>query len=122
VNWVRDRWDSDVQLLITAETTGAGGRSFELLFLGQGRFEGMVDTIPYVSGYDATEDELRRGLAGIMKLGLMRYVGLTSVANEISIGMGGRGSGPGEGAPAPARSRWPRRRTIPGISKSSRWD
>ena len=101
VNWVRDRRDSDVHLLITAQTTGAGGRSFELLFLGQGRFENMVDTIPYISGYDATEDELRRGLAGIMKIGLMRYVGLTSVANEISIGMGRPGPEAGGGGPGP---------------------
>ena len=101
VNWVRDRRDSDLHLLITSQTTGAGGRSFDLLFMGQGRFEGMVDTIPYVSGYDATEDELRRGLAGIMKIGLMRYVGLTSAANEISIGMGGRGPGPGGPGPGP---------------------
>ena len=87
VNWVRDRQDSDVHLLITSLSTGAGGRSFELLFLGLNRFEGMVDTLTYISAFDATEDELRRGMAGIMKIGLMRYVGLTSVAEEILIGM-----------------------------------
>ncbi len=102
VNWVRDRRDSDVHLLITAQTTGAGGRSFELLFMGQGRFEGMTDTIPYVSGFDATQDELRRGLAGIMKIGLMRYVGLTPSATQISIGMGREEAGPRGPGPGPA--------------------
>lgn len=99
VDWVRDRQDSDVHLLITAQSTGAGGRSYELLFMGQGRFEGMADTIPYVSGFDATADEIRRGLAGIMKIGLMRYVGLTSAATEIAIGIERAGPGPGRGAP-----------------------
>jgi hypothetical protein len=99
VNWVRDRMDADVHLLITSQTTGAGGGAYELLFIGQGRFEGMVDTIPYVSGFDATEDERRNGLAGITKVGLMRYVGLTPVAGEISIRMGRPGPGPGGGGP-----------------------
>jgi hypothetical protein len=99
VNWVRDRMDSDVHLLITSQTTGAGGLSFDLLFMGSGRFEGMVDTIPYVSGYDATEDEIRRGMATVMKIGLMRYVGLTPVADRISIGVEAAAPGPGEGRP-----------------------
>ena len=99
VNWVRDRMDSDVHLLITSQTTGAGGRSYELLFMGSGRFENMVDTIPYVSGFDATEDEVRRGLASVMKIGLMRYVGLTPAAGRISIGMGEPAAGPARGGP-----------------------
>jgi hypothetical protein len=103
VNWVRDRMDADVHLLITSQTTGAGGRSYDLLFLGQGRFEGMVDTLPYISGFDATEDERRRGLAGITKIGLMRYVGLTPAAAEITIAMGPPGPGPGPGRGGPGR-------------------
>jgi len=105
VNWVRDRRDSDVHLLITAQSTGAGGRSHELLFMGQERFDGMVDTLKYISGYDATPDESRRGLVSIIKIGLMRFVALTSVADEIAIGMrppelGGPGGRGGPGGPA----------------------
>ena len=99
VNWVRDRRDSDVHLLITSQTTGAGGRAYELLFMGSGRFESMVDTIPYVSGFDATEDEVRRGVAAVMKIGLMRYVGLTPAAGRISIGLGDPPGGPARGDP-----------------------
>jgi len=101
VNWVRDRQDADVHLLVTSQTTGAGGRNFELLFLGSGRFESMADTLGYVSGFDATADEVRRGLADIMKIGLMRYVGLTPAAGQISIGMGRPEPGPGRGPPGP---------------------
>lgn len=101
VNWVRDRADSDVHLLITSQTTGAGGLSFELLFMGSGRFENMVDTLPYISGFDATADEIRRGLADVMKIGLMRYVGLTPAAGRISIGMERPGPGPEGGPPGP---------------------
>lgn len=101
VNWVRDRMDSDVHLLITSQTTGAGGLSFELLFMGSGRFDDMVDTIPYVSGYDATEDEIRRGMAAVIKVGLMRYVGLTPMAERISIGVETPVPGPGGERPGP---------------------
>jgi hypothetical protein len=101
VNWVRDRRDADLHLLITSQPTGAGGRSYDLFFIGQERFDSMSDTLAYISGYDATSDEVRNGLAGIIKIGLMRFVGLTSVAKDISIGMG-RAGGPGQrGGPRP---------------------
>jgi hypothetical protein len=99
VNWMRDRRDADVHLLITSQTTGSGGRSYELFFLGSGRFQSMTDTLTYVSGFDATSDEVRGGLAGVMKLGLMRYVAFTPAAGEIVIRSreeeSGRPTGPG---------------------------
>ena len=115
VDWVRDRQDADVHLLVTSQTTGAGGRSYELLFMGRERFDGMVDTLTYISGFDATSDDLRRGLLAIIKIGLMRYVGLTAAAENIVIGLRGEAPGmPGGVGQAPAL--WPRLRTIPGIS------
>lgn len=85
VNWVRDQRDADVHLLITSQSTGAGGSYFDLAFLGRGEYEEESDTLHHVSAYDATSDEIREGLAGIMKIGLMRYVGLTPVAQDIRI-------------------------------------
>jgi len=99
VNWVRDRSDSDVHLLITSQATGAGGSSYELLFMGRERFEGMEDTLTYISGYDATQDEVRNGMTDIIKIGLMRFVGMTSVAGDIVIGMRKEESGTGPGRP-----------------------
>lgn len=85
VNWVRDQRDAHVHLLITSQSTGAGGSYFDLAFLGRGEYEEESDTLHYVSAYDATSDEIREGLAGIIKIGLMRYVGLTPVAQDIRI-------------------------------------
>jgi len=87
VNWVLDHRDSDVHLLITSQSTGAGGRSFELVFMGRERFEGRSETLTYISGFDATPDETRIGLTRIIKMGLMPFVGLTSLAGRITIGM-----------------------------------
>ena len=87
VNHVRDIQDSDVYLLATSQSTGGGGRSADLIFQGRGRFEGMTDTLTYVSSFDATGDELREGLTRLIKIGLMRFVGLTPMAERLQISL-----------------------------------
>ncbi|MGD2121773.1 MAG: hypothetical protein PVJ76_08510 [Gemmatimonadota bacterium] len=104
VNHVRDIQDSDVYLLATSQSTGAGGRSAELIFQGRGRFEGMTDTLTFVSAYDATSAETRESLTRLIKIGLMRFVGLTPMADRIEIGLTKpQLSGPGRppGGPGP---------------------
>ncbi len=87
VDHVRDIRDADVYLNATSLGTGGGGVSSDLIFEGRGRFEGMVDTLTYVSGGDATGFEIREGFTQLVKIGLMRFVGLTSMANQIEIGL-----------------------------------
>ncbi len=86
VNYVRDRTDAQVHLLITSERTGAG-RSYTLNFIGREGFAGIVDTLRYSSSGTDTDDERRAGLARIMKLGLLRYVARTPAAQQIRIGV-----------------------------------
>lgn len=114
VNWVRDQRDADVHLLITSQRTGAGGGYYDLAFMGREEYAEESDTLHYISGYDATTDEIREGLAGIIKIGLMRYVGSTAVAEDIEIGMrreeeartpGGLPGGPG-GMATPEDDPW----------------
>lgn len=85
VNWVRDMRDADVYVLVTELGTGAGGASTELAFSGSEGYEGMVDTLTYVSAFDASTDDRRRGFVQYLKIGLMRFVGQTLVAEEIDI-------------------------------------
>ncbi|MBT8338252.1 MAG: hypothetical protein KJO11_16815, partial [Gemmatimonadetes bacterium] len=49
VNWVRDRQDSDVHLIVTSQGTGAGGREYQLDFIGEGEFEGYEDQIRHTT-------------------------------------------------------------------------
>jgi len=106
VNWVRDIQDANLYLLVTGQPTGSGGMSVELIYQGREEFEGMADTLSYVSLPNSTSDERRNGLLAILKVGLMRYVGLTPVAEDMLItlrppggegrpGEPGRGPGPG---------------------------
>jgi hypothetical protein len=78
VDYVRDRTDASVHILITSQPTGGGGRAFDLNFVGG-------DTLHYVAPPSATDTEKREGLARTIKLGLARYIARTSAANTIEI-------------------------------------
>ncbi|MBC8047254.1 MAG: hypothetical protein H7Y00_10690 [Fimbriimonadaceae bacterium] len=74
INYVRDRYDAQVHLLITQQQTGSGGTEFTLFYLGQLEFAGKNDTIKYVANSINTEDEIRTGLIQSMQMGLLSYV------------------------------------------------
>lgn len=94
VNWVMDPKDADVYLLITSQATGAGGSASELVFEGRERFEGKGDTLTYFSPPNSTEFAVRAGLTQQIKIGIMRFVGYTPIAQEIEIGLRTRQEGP----------------------------
>ena len=62
VNWVRDRQDSDVHLLVTSQMTGGGGWHYTLDYLGRGGFVGQDRSLTYTSDPDDTDAEVRKDL------------------------------------------------------------
>jgi len=103
VNYVRDRHDAQVYLLVSTQGTGAGGTEYTLTFIGQRQFEGRADTLRYDAGPDATDDMVRRGVAHAMALGLTRFAAQTPIASEIDVRRRPPAPGP-EGMPGgPAR-------------------
>ena len=85
VNYVRDRKEAQVHVLITTQSTGSGGREYTLSFIGQHEFAGVNDIQRYFSNKTDTEDEIRRGLVGILKLGLAGYVARTQIRSRIEV-------------------------------------
>ena len=73
VDWVRDRADADVHLLVTSQSAGAGGQSYTLAFLGSQAFAGRGDTLTFVSLPTSTSDERRQRLTQVMALGLVQF-------------------------------------------------
>lgn len=73
VDWVRDREDSHVHVLVTSESTGSGGRSYAMAFLGRGPFQGEDRDFGFATSGDATADEAREALVRILGLGLAVY-------------------------------------------------
>jgi hypothetical protein len=88
VSYVSEREAADVHILITTQPTGGGGREYTVTFLGLGRFAGATDTLRHVAAATETEDEVREGLARVLRLGLVRYVARTSLAARLDISGG----------------------------------
>jgi hypothetical protein len=84
VNWVRDRGFAQVHVLVTTQRTG-GGQEYTLAFIGLERFGGTVDTLRWTSRTTDTQDDIRRGLAQTMRLGLVRFAAKTPVARNLAV-------------------------------------
>jgi hypothetical protein len=100
VNYVRDRLEAQVHILISTQSTGGGGIEYTLSFLGQNEFKNAKDIQRYYSTKTDTDDDVRRGLVKALKLGLMSFVGRTPIAKRIAVEYT-----PPQGAAA-ARDRW----------------
>ncbi|HMA54051.1 MAG TPA: hypothetical protein VKT17_06290, partial [Acidobacteriota bacterium] len=85
VNYVRDRLEAQVHVLITTQATGSGGREYTLTFIGQNECRDLTDVQKFFSAQTDTEDDIRRGLVKALKLGLMSYVGRTPIACRIAV-------------------------------------
>lgn len=85
VSYVRDRTVADVHVLVTTQGTGGGGTQYSLKFIGLGRFRDVDNSLTYTAPQTATSDERRRGLASMLKLGLVRYVANTPVASRLNL-------------------------------------
>jgi hypothetical protein len=84
VNYVRNPQEADIHVLVTEQTTGGGGREYTLTFIGLGRFADLKNTLTYYSNRVDTEDEMRKGLVQILKLGLAPYVARTPMAKFVN--------------------------------------
>jgi hypothetical protein len=85
VNYVRDRKDAEVHVLVTTEPTGGGGTAFTIDFIGLRQFAGVTERLRYAAGPTDTEDEVRRAFARRLQLVLARYVAATQLADDLTV-------------------------------------
>lgn len=85
VNWVRDRFDSDVHLLLTSLNAGNGGRQITVYFLGQKGYTGKTDTLVVTTLPNDADDVVRRTLLRTFQLGLAPYVARTPIASRLRV-------------------------------------
>jgi hypothetical protein len=85
VNYVRDRLEAQVHVLISTQSTGGGGTEYTLTFIGQNDFKDAKDVQKYYSVQTDTDDDIRRGLVKALKLGLMGFVARTPIAGRIAV-------------------------------------
>lgn len=87
VNWVRDREDAHVHMLITSQGTGGGGRLFTLDFISLRAALGDDQRLTVATAADATTDEQREALARRLALGLIQYVQGTAIAERLRVSL-----------------------------------
>jgi hypothetical protein len=85
VDYMRDRADAQVHVLVTRQPTAAGGGQFTLEFIGLRQFAGQTDTLAYTSRPNDAQDVTRRGLAQVIKLGLVPFASKTAVAPRLNV-------------------------------------
>ena len=73
VNWVNDQQVADVHVIMVSTQTGAGGRQYQMEFLGRQVEDGYADQMRYQSLATDTERERLDGIAHALGLGLARF-------------------------------------------------
>ena len=89
VNYVRDKADAQIHLLVTRAQTGSGGIEYTLSFIGKKEFEGSDNKLIYVSQEADTQQDIRSGLAKRIKAGLIPYVSQTPLIEHVGITLEG---------------------------------
>ena len=85
VNYVWDRKEADVHILITLQNTGSGGREYTIALIGLKEYENLQNSLKYFSSPTETSDEIREGLVQTLKLGLGPYVARTPMAKGVAL-------------------------------------
>ena len=84
-DFVRDRKESDVHILIITQQTGNGDKQYSLLFLGQGTWAASADTLSFFIPSTTSQDEVREQVVKNIKAGLLPYLVKTGQLQSITI-------------------------------------
>ena len=90
INYVRDRKQADIHILMTIERTAARGREYTLTFTGLEGFSAINDTLKYYTKGTDTREMTRRGILRTVEMGLIPYIAETPIAQFISIDYKGK--------------------------------
>jgi hypothetical protein len=82
---VRDPQLADVHILVTDSNTGSGGDKFFLNFIGRNDFKGTDYEYNVTTIESDTDDDVRKALLKMLKIGILQYYSKTSFFNQMSI-------------------------------------
>lgn len=85
VNFVRDQSVAEVQLLITAQGTGGGGRQYTLEFFGLAEYEENDNKLIFISPQADTDEIRRNRLVRYIKLGLVNYLSNKDIIDQLEV-------------------------------------
>lgn len=85
VDFLLDRVAADVHVLYTSRTTGSGGRNGQLIFYGQNRFKGSIDSLAFFTLPNATDFEIREQLVKYIQVGLLPFIARNGSLADIQV-------------------------------------
>jgi hypothetical protein len=85
VDFVRRPEDADVQVLSSDQNTGGGGRQVVLRFIGRGALSGIDKELRVTSEPGATEDDRRRAIVDVVRIGLLDYLAREGRTGELTV-------------------------------------
>ncbi len=85
VNHVLDRVGSDLHLLVTSQSSGSGGRTYNLEFIGQGDFADLRYTLTESANVNDSDNEERAALTRAIERGVIPFIVRTRVGDRVSI-------------------------------------
>lgn len=85
VDYVRDREVADVHVLVTRQSTGAGGDAQTFDLIGRGPFRGVDYSTVYTTGPSATDAEAREGFLRTLQAALVPYLLQTAIAPRLRV-------------------------------------
>jgi Protein of unknown function, DUF481 len=85
VDYVRDRAVADLHVLVTTQSTGSGGVSWTVKFIGLGRLQNQDRTFAFATPQRATSDERRRAFGRVFRIGLAGYAADTAIGPQLDV-------------------------------------
>jgi hypothetical protein len=105
VDYVRDRAEADVHVIVTSSETGSGGREYTAAFIGAGPFAGTDHSLKAVTTSSDPEDVVRRQVTTMLRIGLLNYVARGGVPQRLSVDVEVE-LDPAKAATAAGQDRW----------------
>ncbi len=87
IDFVLDRVAADVDVLVTTQPVGSGGKQYQLNIYGQHQYKSTTDTLTFTTTANATASETRQKLLQYLMLGLSPMVAKTLYSKIIKITM-----------------------------------
>jgi hypothetical protein len=85
VDYVRDRNEADLHVLISEARTASGGVEHTLDFTGLQRYDKLTYTLKTATTSSDTDDVIRRQLAAALRVGLLRVLTNEAVPPELQV-------------------------------------
>ena len=85
VDFVRDRTQAGIHVIITSTGTGSGGLEYVLAFIGQGALNGQDTTLKAITGTGDPEDVRRQHILTTLHIGLLSYLARGGVPQELAV-------------------------------------